>query len=355
MKHIVVLPGDGIGPEVTSEAVNVLKTVCSLSGRKVEFSYHCFGGEAIDACGDPLPEETLQACRHADAILLGAIGGPAYDAMKDVRRPETGLLALRKELGLYANLRPVQWYPYLKESSPLKERVAKGTDLLIVRELTGGIYFGKKERQGEVATDECVYTEAEIDRVARKAFELALLRKRKLTLVDKANVLETSRLWRERVGRMAANFPEVKTEFLYVDHAAMKLITSPSSFDVILTENMFGDILSDEASVIPGSIGLLPSASLGNGPGLYEPIHGSWPEAAGTGKANPVGAILSAALLLEHSFGWREEADRIRDAVACVLRLGIGTADLGVSAPFTTRETGHHIATALLDPVLHEV
>lgn len=326
---IVVLPGDGVGPEVTHAAKAVLTVIGDFYGHEFRFHEHLIGGAGIDAVGDPLPQETVDACLAADAVLLGAVGGPQWDGGK--RRPEEGLLDLRKAMGLYANLRPLQVSPVLAHRSPLKKEIVEGVDLIVFRELTGGIYFGEKTRTAERATDLCEYTVGEVERVARAAFQTAQQRRGKVTSVDKANVMETSRLWREVVTRIhAEEFPRIELEHALVDSMAMHLIRKPREYDVILTENMFGDILSDEISVLGGSIGLLPSASLGSGgPGLFEPIHGSAPDIAGQDKANPVGTILSAALLLRHSLGLEDEAGSIEAACAAVLSAGAVTADLG--------------------------
>ena len=327
--EIVVLPGDGVGPEVTHAAQAVLTVVGDFFGHKFRFREHLIGGAAIDATGDPLPPETVTACLAADAVLLGAVGGPKWDG--GARRPEEGLLGLRKAMGLFANLRPLQVSPVLAHRSPLKQEIVEGVDLIVFRELTGGIYFGEKTRTADRATDLCVYTVPEIERIARAAFKTAQLRRGKVTSVDKANVMETSRLWREVVTRIhAEEFPRIELEHALVDSMAMHLIRKPREYDVILTENMFGDILSDEISVLGGSIGLLPSASLGaGGPGLFEPIHGSAPDIAGQDKANPVGTILSAALMLRHSLGLEDEAGSVEAAVAAVLSAGAVTQDLG--------------------------
>ncbi|MGV9008598.1 3-isopropylmalate dehydrogenase [Brevundimonas sp.] len=326
---IVVLPGDGVGPEVTAAATDVLRVIADFYGHTFRFQGHLIGGAAIDATGNPLPTETIEACKASDAVLLGAVGGPQWDGGQ--RRPEEGLLGLRKAMGLFANLRPLQVSPVLAHRSPLKKEIVEGVDLIVFRELTGGIYFGEKTRTADRATDLCEYTVPEIERVARAAFRTAQQRRGKVTSVDKANVMETSRLWREVVTRIhAEEFPRVELEHALVDSMAMHLIRKPREYDVILTENMFGDILSDEISVLGGSIGLLPSASLGSGgPGLFEPIHGSAPDIAGQDKANPVGTILSAALLLRHSLGLEDEASSIEAAVAAVVSAGAVTADLG--------------------------
>jgi 3-isopropylmalate dehydrogenase len=329
---IVTLPGDGIGPEVLRAALEVLNRVAS----DLSYEEHPIGGAAIDAHGIPLPDETLNACKRADAVLLAAVGGPRWDTTDPRKpRPEQGLLGLRQGLGLYANLRPVRPLPALYGESPLKREIIERTDLLVVRELTGGIYFGDKGRADGRAHDVCAYTETEIERIARTAFGAARSR---VTSVDKANVLETSRLWREVVTRVhGSEFPHIELEHLLVDNAAMRLVAAPRHFDVILTENMFGDILSDEAAMLTGSIGLLPSASLGgDGPGLFEPVHGSAPDIAGTGAANPLAMMLSAALMLRHGLRRDGDAARIESAVDRALDGGLRTADLGGTA--TTAE-----------------
>ena len=328
--RIVTLPGDGVGPEVTAAAVAVLKTVAARYEHVFAFEEQLIGGIAIDATGEPLPAAALAACQSADAVLLGAVGGPKWSDPNAPVRPEQGLLALRAALGVYANLRPLQVHPALANLSPLKNEKLKDVDVLFVRELTGGAYFGAKTRTADAATDECRYTVAEIERVARRAFELARDRRRHVTSVDKANVLETSRLWRSTVVRVAADYPDVKLEHQLVDSMAMLLLTQPGRYDVVVTENLFGDILTDEAAALAGSLGLLPSASLGEGTrGLYEPIHGSAPDIAGQGVANPTGAILSAAMLLRHSLGLEEEAQCVEAAVAHVLDHGPRTRDVG--------------------------
>jgi 3-isopropylmalate dehydrogenase len=332
MPTIVTLPGDGIGPEVLASALEVLGAVAD----DLASEEHPFGGAAIDAHGTPLTDETLAACRRSDAVLLAAVGGPKWDSTDaGAPRPEQGLLGLRKGLGLYANLRPVRLSPALVDASPLKRELIEGTDMLVVRELTGGIYFGAKERTADRASDLCEYTVPEIERIARTAFAAARSR---VTSVDKMNVLETSRLWREVVTRVhSEEFPNVELEHQLVDSCAMKLVVAPRHFDVILTENMFGDILSDEAAMLTGSLGMLPSASLGgDGPGLFEPVHGSAPDIAGTGKANPLAMILSAALMLRHGFGREEAASALESAVDQALERGLRTADLGGNA--TTAE-----------------
>jgi 3-isopropylmalate dehydrogenase len=324
---IAVLPGDGIGPEITAPTLEVLARLGDFA-----FAEHPFGGASIDAHGTALTDETLAACRAADAVLLAAVGGPKWDTTDPAApRPEQGLLGLRKALGLYANLRPVRAVAALLDASPLRREVVEGTDLLVVRELTGGIYFGEKTRTDSQATDLCIYTVGEIERIARTAFEAA---RAKVTSVDKANVLETSRLWREVVRRVhAEEFPHVELEHALVDSTAMKLVTAPRHFDTILTENMFGDILSDEASVMTGSLGLLPSASIGDGgPGLFEPVHGSAPDIAGQGIANPLAMFLSAAMMLRHGLGREAEAAALESAVDRALDEGLRTRDLGGNA-----------------------
>jgi 3-isopropylmalate dehydrogenase len=324
---IAVLPGDGIGPEITASALEVLSRLGDFA-----FAEHPFGGASIDAHGTALTDETLAACRAADAVLLAAVGGPQWDTTDpDAPRPEQGLLGLRKALGLYANLRPVRAVEALLDASPLRREVVEGTDMLVVRELTGGIYFGEKTRTADSASDQCVYSTEEIERITRTAFGAA---RSKVTSVDKANVLETSRLWREVVRRVHADeFPHVELEHALVDSTAMKLITAPRHFDVILTENMFGDILSDEASVVTGSLGLLPSASIGDGgPGVFEPVHGSAPDIAGQGIANPLAMFLSAALMLRHGLGRESEASALESAVDRALEEGLRTRDLGGTA-----------------------
>ena len=328
--RIVVLGGDGIGPEVTSEAVRVLEAVASRFGHEFEFVEALIGGSAIEASGSPLPLRTIDECRASDAVLLGAVGGPKWSDPSASVRPEQGLLEIRRVLGLFANLRPVRTQAEMLEASPLKPEVILGADIMVVRELTGGIYFGRKTRTADGAEDVCSYSTAEIERVTRVAGRLAMGRRKHIVSVDKANVLETSRLWRTVVERvLTEEFPEVRFEHMLVDAAAMHLLRRPTSFDVLLTENMFGDILTDEASMLVGSLGLLPSASLGESRiGLYEPIHGSAPDIAGRGIANPFGAILSAAMLLRHSLSLEAEAAAVEDAVSGALAAGIWTADM---------------------------
>jgi 3-isopropylmalate dehydrogenase len=331
--HIVVLAGDGVGPEVTAEAVRVLEQISVAHQLELEFEDALIGGAAYDAAGSPLPENTIAACKASTGILLGAVGGPKWADIPVQHRPEQGLLAIRKALGLFANLRPVATMPELASASPLKPEKLKGVDILVIRELTGGIYFGKRSRSADSAFDTCEYTVTEIERVCRVAGELAAKRRRKITSVDKANVLDTSRLWRDVATRVfRTEFPSLTVEHLLVDAAAMHLLSRPADFDVMVTENMFGDILTDEASMLAGSMGLLPSASLGagSGPGLYEPIHGSAPDIAGQGVANPCGTILSAAMLLRHSCGAEAAAQAIEAAVAAAIRSGARTRDIAL-------------------------
>ncbi|MBV8432275.1 MAG: 3-isopropylmalate dehydrogenase [Solirubrobacterales bacterium] len=326
MPRLVLLPGDGIGPEVLAPAVEVLD---AIAPGEFEYEEHLFGGASIDAYGTALTDETLEACRRADAVLLAAVGGPKWDTTDpDQPRPEQGLLGLRQGLGLFANLRPVRPLPSLYDASPLKRELIERTDLLVVRELTGGIYFGEKLRTPDRASDECSYTRTEIERIARVAFRAARSR---VTSVDKANVLETSRLWREVIRELhGREFPHIELEHLLVDNAAMRLIAAPRHFEVIVTENMFGDILSDEAAMLTGSIGMLPSASLGEaGPGLFEPVHGSAPDIAGTGAANPLAMFLSVALMLRHGLAREAQAAAVESAVDAALAEGLRTADLG--------------------------
>jgi 3-isopropylmalate dehydrogenase len=348
---IVVLGGDGIGPEVTREGVRVLQAVASRYGHEFTFADHLIGGAAIDQMQTALPAQTLSACGTADAVLHGAVGAPQWSDPNAKVRPEQGLLGLRKGLNLFANLRPVTIHPSLLDVSPLKPEILRGTDILVVRELTGGIYFGEKRRTDEFASDLCTYSVQEIQRVTRVAGRLAQARRKRIVSVDKANVLETSRLWRVTVESvLRAEFPDVELEHMLVDSAAMHLIRQPSSFDVILTENMFGDILTDEASMLAGSLGLLPSASLGAGTlGVYEPIHGSAPDIAGRGIANPYATMLSAALLLRHSLGLHDEAAALEKAVAASISAGVRTADIaGGGIASSTADTGEAVVTRLL-------
>lgn len=330
---IAALPGDGVGPEVTDEAIRVLEKISEAFGHQLTINRKLVGGAAVVASKDPLPADTVQACLASGAVLLGAVGGPSFDSLPSNQRPERGLLRLRKELGVFANLRPALCFAALEDTSPLRPEVVRGTDVLIVRELLGGIYFGEpRSTQGapgnRVAIDTMRYAEPEIERIARMAFDLARGRRRKLTSVDKANVLDCSRLWREVVSRMGQEYPDVELSHMYVDSAAMALVARPAEFDVMLTENMFGDILSDQAGAVVGSLGMLGSASIGGTVGLYEPVHGSAPDIAGKGIANPLGAILSAAMLLRYSFKLETEAEWIESAVAEVLSAGFRTRDL---------------------------
>jgi 3-isopropylmalate dehydrogenase len=346
-RKIVVLGGDGVGPEVTAEAVEVLKRVSTLGELGLVFVDAAIGGAAVDAHGSPLPSATLDACRSAAAVLLGAVGGPKWADVPVESRPEQGLLGLRKNLGLFANLRPVTVAPELIAASPLKPEKLRGVDILVVRELTGGIYFGKRGRDAKSAFDTCEYTVDEIERVCRMAGRLAMQRRRKVTSVDKANVLDTSRLWRETASRIfEREFPQLEIEHLLVDSAAMHLLSRPADFDVLVTENMFGDILTDEASMLAGSMGLLPSASLGDaGPGLFEPIHGSAPDIAGRNLANPCGAILSAAMLLRYALGEETAAAAVESAVARCLAAGVRTGDIATAGETSvgTREFGRAV------------
>lgn len=347
-KKIAVIEGDGIGPEVTRQSVNVLNAIGAAYGHEFEFTKCLMGADAIDKTGNPLPDETIAVCLESDAILFGAIGHPKYDNDPSAKvRPEQGLLKLRKVLQLYANIRPVSTYPSLHHLSPLKNKNLAGADFIIFRELTGGIYFGKKELnpEGTVASDDCIYSKDEIERIAHLAFHFAQkpVRRKKLTLVDKANVLETSRLWRKVVQEVATQYPDVTVDYMFVDNAAMQIILNPKQFDIILTENMFGDIISDEASVLSGSLGLLPSASLGTGGlALFEPIHGSYPQAAGKDIANPVGSILSAAMMLEY-LEMKKEADLVREAVAWALSNGFVTKDIDPLNHYSTSALGEMI------------
>lgn len=346
-KTIAVLPGDGVGPEVTAQAVNILKKIAEKFNHQFYFEYGLIGGVAIDKTGDPYPKETQRLCENSDAILFGAIGDPKYDNNPSLKiRPEQGLLRMRKSLGLYANLRPIKVFSSLAGRSPLKKEIVEKVDFIVVRELIGGIYFGEKGRknQGNTAFDVCQYSKKEIERIANFAFKLAEKRRKKITIVDKANVLETSRLWRETIQKLITNHQQpITIEYMYVDNAAMQIIKNPRQFDVILTENMFGDILTDEASVITGSIGMLPSASIGEKTALYEPIHGSYPKAAGKNVANPIGSILSAAMMLEYSFGLKKESKTIFQAVSSVLKKGFGTKDIVENNSLSTSELGDKI------------
>lgn len=346
---IAQLSGDGIGPEVIAQAVKAIDAVCLKYDHEAEYKTALVGACAIDKYGDAYPEETHLSCMDSDAVLLGAVGDPKYDNDPTSKvRPEQGLLAMRKKLGLYANLRPVETFNSLLDKSPLKKEIVEGVDFLCVRELTGGMYFGEKGRKnnGDTAFDTNVYHRFEVERILKLAFEYAMARKKRLTVVDKANVLETSRLWRQIAREMEASYPEVSVEYMFVDNAAMQLIRCPKNFDVIVTENTFGDILTDEASCISGSMGLLASASIGENTSLFEPIHGSYPQAAGKNIANPVAAVLSAAMMFEYAFGLKEEGLAIRKAVARSIAEGIVTEDLaGGGKAYGTCEVGDYIAT----------
>jgi 3-isopropylmalate dehydrogenase len=351
--NIAVLPGDGIGPEIIEQAKKVVLSVCEKFNHSVSFTSGLVGAVAIDHTGSPLPDETLGLCKSSDAVLFGAIGDPKYDADPSARvRPEQGLLAMRKELGLYANIRPVTTFPALLDKSPLKKEIVQGADIIMVRELTGGIYFGKpqgRSEDGNTAYDSCVYSRFEIERVLKVAYEYAMSRKHKVTVVDKANVLATSRLWRETAIETAKEYRGLDVEFMFVDNAAMQLIQNPGRFDVIVTENMFGDILSDEASVITGSLGLLPSASVGLLTSVFEPIHGSYPQAAGKNIANPLGTILSAAMMFDFAFNLKKEADVIKKAVEQSIERNIMTEDLTRISPKSTSEVGDWISNYILN------
>jgi len=359
--NLTVLPGDGIGPEVTEQAVFVLQAIADAFGHQLQLQRKAIGGAALTAANDPLPADTVQACLSSGAVLLGAVGSPAFDHNPGHLRPEAGLLRLRRELGAYANLRPAVFFPALEDCSPLRAEIVRGTDIMIVRELLGGAYFGQpRSIEGSpgarVAINTMRYGEDEIERIARVAFDLAMKREKKVLSVDKANVLECSRLWREVVTRVAMDYPEVKLGHQYVDSAAMLLVQRPTDFDVVLTENMFGDILSDQAGGVVGSLGLLASASVGGPVGLYEPVHGSAPDIAGKGIANPLGAILSAAMLLRHSSHLEREAACIEQSVAAVLESGARTADLARGrGAISTAEMGRKVVEAVKIASEHEV
>lgn len=350
--NIAVIPGDGIGPEVINEAIKVLDAVGGKYGHEFNYTQVLAGGAAIDAAGECLPQETIDIAKKSDAVLLGAVGGPKWDSLPGDKRPERALLGIRKELGLFANLRPAIMFDELKDACPIRpEKVEGGLDLLVVRELTGGIYFGergyKDTNMGKAAYDIEQYSEGEVKRIAEVAFDMAMKRNKKVTSVDKANVLESSRLWRKTVAEVAKNYPGVELENFYVDNTAMQLVYNPKQFDVIVTSNIFGDILSDEASMITGSLGMLPSASLAEGNfGMYEPVHGSAPDIAGTGKANPMATILSAAMMLKYTFGLSDEADAIESAVKKTLAAGYRTPDIMSEGktPATTEQIGSLIA-----------
>lgn len=349
-KKIAILKGDGIGPEVVNEALKALKAICKKFNHEFEYTEALVGAAAIDAVGNPYPAETHNVCYNSDAILFGAIGDPKYDNNPNAKiRPEQGLLAMRSALGLYANIRPVKSYDALLDSSPLKNHIIKDVDFVVVRELIGGIYFGTprgRSEDGKTAFDNCTYSESEILRITKKAFEFARNRKKKVTLLDKANVLATSRLWREVVANYAQTQPDIEVEYSFIDSAAMHIIQKPNSFDVILTENLFGDIISDEASVIGGSLGILPSASFGDKVALYEPIHGSYPQAAGKNIANPLATILSAAMMLEYSFLMLDEAKALYEAVEKSLNGGFVTEDIN-NGKFSTSQVGDKVVEFL--------
>lgn len=349
--QIALLPGDGIGPEVTAQAVKAVEAVCRRFGHQAVFKTGLAGACAIEACGNPYPDRTHALCMDSDAVLFGAVGDPKYDHDPSAPvRPEQGLLAMRKRLGLYANLRPVETFPALADRSPLKPERIEGADFLCIRELTGGLYFGEKgyRDDGETAFDTCTYSREEIRRILGLAFRVARSRRGHLTVVDKANVLETSRFWRRIAREMAPDNPDVTVDYMFVDNAAMQLIRDPKAFDVIVTENTFGDILTDEASCISGSMGLLASASVGLHTSVFEPIHGSWPQAAGKGIANPIAAVLSAAMMFEHAFGLMEEGRAIRTAVAASIEAGAVTEDLaGDGNALSTGEAGDWIASKI--------
>ena len=351
--NIAVLPGDGIGPEIVEQAMKVVKVVSEKFGHELSYKTAIVGACAIDAIGNPYPDETHELCMRSDAVLFGAIGAPKYDNDPAAKvRPEQGLLAMRKKLGLYANIRPVTTFPSLAHKSPLRADLVKGVDLMCVRELTGGMYFGRpqgRSEDGNTAYDTCIYSREEIERIVRLAYGYAMKRRKKLTIVDKANILATSRLWREVSQEIEKDFPQVETEYMFVDNAAMRLVQWPGSFDVIVTENMFGDILTDEASVITGSLGMLPSASVGLHTSVFEPIHGSYPQAAGKNIANPLATILSAALMFEYAFNLYEEGRVIRDAVVASMDAGIVTEDIAQGGKvYSTSDVGNWIAEKIV-------
>ena len=344
---IALLPGDGIGPEIIEQAMKAVKAVAKKFNHQLVYEYGITGASAIDKVGEPYPVETHELCMKSDAVLFGAIGDPKFDNNpKATVRPEQGLLAMRKKLGLYANIRPVETFESLLHKSPLRRELVEGADFVCIRELTGGIYFGEKGRKdnGNTAFDTCTYTRAEIERILKLGYEFASKRNKKLTVVDKANVLESSRLWREVAQEMEPNYPDIKTEYMFVDNAAMQIIQWPKNFDVMVTENMFGDILTDEASVITGSLGLLPSASMGIHTSVFEPIHGSYPQAAGKDIANPIATILSAAMMFEYAFNLKDEGKLIRDAVAASMVEGFVTEDIAEGQAYKTSEVGDWIA-----------
>ena len=346
---LAILPGDGIGPEIMEQAMKVVRAICEKYRHELTYETALVGACAIEACGNPYPEETHALCMRSDAVLFGAIGSPDYDHNPAAKvRPEQGLLAMRKELGLYANIRPVTVYPSLLHQSPLRAELVDGVDFVCIRELTGGLYFGQpqgRSEDGDTAYDTCVYTRQEVERIVTLAFEYAMQRRKKLTVVDKANILATSRLWRQVAQEIAVRYPEVETDYMFVDNAAMRLIQWPKSFDVLVTENMFGDILTDEASVITGSLGMLPSASIGLHTSVFEPIHGSYPQAAGKNIANPLATILSAALMFEYAFDLKEEGSLIREAIAESIKANIVTEDIAQgNQSSSTSQVGDWIA-----------
>jgi 3-isopropylmalate dehydrogenase len=347
LNNITVLPGDGIGPEVMTQALKVLKAICQKYSHNWKVSYALIGASAIDATGDPFPEETFKSCTDADAILLGAIGDPKYDNDPSAKvRPEQGLLRMRKALGLFANIRPIKVYDSLIHLSVMKPEVLKDVDFVIFRELTGGIYFGEKVKEETFSSDLCIYHRYEVERIANMAFDMAMQRRKKLTLVDKANVLETSRLWRTVVKEIAVKYPEVDVDFLFIDNAAMQIILNPARFDIVLCDNLFGDILSDEASVLAGSLGLLPSSSKGTSTALYEPIHGSYPQAAGRDVANPIATVLSFEMMLR-DFNYISEADDILNAVHSCIAEGYVSEDLKPSHAYKCSEIGDQLVSLI--------
>ena len=352
--NIAVLPGDGIGPEIVTQAIHVIEAICRKYNHTLDYQTAMVGACAIDAVGNPYPDATHALCMQRDAVLFGAIGSPKYDNDPSAKvRPEQGLLAMRQKLGLYANIRPVTTFPSLAHQSPLRADLVQGVDLMCIRELTGGIYFGRpqgRSEDGNTAYDTCVYTREEIERIVRLAYGYAMKRRKKLTMVDKANILATSRLWREVTQSIAQSFPEVETDYIFVDNAAMRLVQWPGSFDVIVTDNMFGDILTDEASVITGSLGMLPSASIGLHTSVFEPIHGSYPQAAGKNIANPIATILSAALLFEYTYGLHEEGRCIREAVNAAIEADIVTEDIArTGKAYGTCEVGGWVVDSIIN------
>lgn len=350
--NIAVLPGDGIGEEITAQALDATKAVCKKFGHELTYEKGLVGAIAIDETGNPYPDVTHELCMKSGAVLFGAIGAPKYDNDPSAKiRPEQGLLAMRKKLGLFANIRPVTTFPSLIHKSPLKDELIEGADFICIRELTGGMYFGRpqgRSEDGDTAYDTCIYTREEVDRIVRLAYEYAQKRRKKLTIVDKANVLATSRLWRQVSQEIEKDYPDVETEYMFVDNAAMQLVQWPKRFDVIVTENMFGDILTDEASVITGSLGMLPSASIGVHTSVFEPIHGSYPQAAGKDIANPLATILSAALMFEYAFNLQAEGALIREAVDASMKAGIVTEDIATGKAYKTSEVGKWIVEYIL-------